>query len=517
LDGRIEEEFLPVDGASKSYRRYVLGALLIAYCLNYLDRNLLSVLNEPIRKALHLGDFEMGLLGGPSFAVLFAFLGLPLARLADRFDRRMIIALSVVIWSVMTSLCGLVGWLPPAMHVVVFSAVLVPLVALFVAKKMLLSAALTLGAAAISIALLPVFNSYGLLTFGLLLMTRLGVGIGEAGGAPPAISLLSDYYPPASRATAMSIFSLGIPLGGLLAAVGGGFLAQWLGWRAAFLALGVPGIAIGLAVFYTVREPQRGGVATSPRVLEVLGELASRPTFWKTVAAASISAFIAYGTGQFAFAYLSRAYGLTVLQAAALTAVTAAFASAFGIVIGGVASDRLAKRLPSAPVVLPGLAMIAATPLLLLAFTAPTPMTFIAFIAPASMLQYMYIGPITATIQTLAPTRMRATAIAIFTFTTTLVGFGLGPPLVGLLSDLQTSHAFLQTTGLNFIDICAHAIDPEAACRIAETTGLRNSMLICVCGYPPAGLLLLFSARTFRRDTTRPVGTPSLSQSIAAP
>jgi MFS family permease len=506
LPRNLQNEALPHEAGSKAYRAYVLVALLSAYCLNYLDRNLLSVLNEPIRKALGLGDFEMGLLGGPSFAVLFAVLGLPLARLADNYDRRKIIALSVVVWSAMTALSGAVGWLPPWLHVGIFVLLLAPLVALFVIKRMMISAALTLGAAAVSIAWLPLLSSYGLLTFGLLLMTRLGVGIGEAGGGPPAMSLVADYYPASRRATALSIFSLGIPLGGLLAAIGGGLLAQMLGWRAAFLALGLPGVLIGLTVFITVREPLRSnGTAPTP-LSEVLRRLASNSTFRTVTAAAAMSAFIGYGTGQFSFAYLSRAYGLSVLQAAALAGITAALASAVGIVLGGVVSDRLAQRLPNAAMVVPGLAMILATPLLLLAFTAPTPAAFIGFIAPASVLQYMYLGPITATIQTLAPTHMRATAIAVFAFMVTLVGFGLGPPFVGYLSDRLTSGAFNRATMQSFHDVCAHAAQAGAACRRAETIGLRTAMMICVCGYLPAGLLMLRSGRHSQADTSDQAG-----------
>lgn len=483
--------------ASPGYRKYVLATLFAAYALNYLDRMLIGVLNEPIRKSFGLGDFHMGLLGGPAFAFLFALLGLPIARLSESYDRRAIIALSIGIWSVMTALCGLAGQMDPVLHVTLFALVLCPLAAMFWRAGMWASLVLVLVAAGASIALLPWLNSYGLLAFGLLLMTRVGVGIGEAGCAPPATSIIADYYPASRRATAMSVFSLGIPVGGLLAAILGGLLAQHYGWRTAFLALGLPGILLGLTIFFTVREPARSVQESAPSLLDVVALLFRSRTFRHAVAASALAAFASYGSAQFGFAFLSRVHGLSLSEGAVLFVLTGAVMGAVGIFLGGFLSDRLSGRFPGAALFVPGIGLVAATPLLVGAYLAPTQLMLVVMLASASVAQNMYIGPVMSTVQGLVKPRMRATAIAIFALINILVGAGLGPPLVGFLSDLLSQKAF----GPDYAATCVAAKVASSACEAAMGTGLRTALCIVSGCFAWAGFHLFVASRSMARES----------------
>src|SRR5688572_13962451 len=188
---------------SKTYRAYVLGALLVVYTFNFIDRVVIGIIGEPIKIEFGLTDFQLGLLGGPMFAVLYTLLGIPIARLAERSNRMTILAICLAIWSAMTAACGLA------------------------------------------------------LSYVQLCAARIGVSIGEAGCTPPANSVIADYFPADRRATALSIYALGIPIGSMIAAVGGGWIATEVGWREAFIWLGVPGVLLAVIVKLTVKEPPR--------------------------------------------------------------------------------------------------------------------------------------------------------------------------------------------------------------------------------------------------------------------
>jgi len=189
---------------SQGYLRYALGLLCLVYVVNFVDRQVLAILLQSIKDDLALSDLQLGLLSGTAFGLFYATLGIPIARLADRYSRKGVIAICLTIWSGMTALCGTAGG------------------------------------------------------FATLLLYRVGVGVGEAGGSPPAHSMISDYFPPEKRATALGIFSLGVPLGILVGFMAGGWLDQALGWRQAFIVVGLPGIAVALVVALTLREPPRG-------------------------------------------------------------------------------------------------------------------------------------------------------------------------------------------------------------------------------------------------------------------
>ncbi len=189
---------------SPKYRNYALGILFLGYVVNFVDRSILAILLEPIKHDLELSDSQLGLLGGLAFAIFYSTLGIPIAALADRWSRVKILSISMVIWSAMTAVCGLAT------------------------------------------------------SFMMLLFTRIGVGIGEAGASPPSHSLISDYFPIETRATALSIYALGIPFGSMVGNFVGGYGAAELGWRTTFFIVGIPGIFVALLVWFTLREPPRG-------------------------------------------------------------------------------------------------------------------------------------------------------------------------------------------------------------------------------------------------------------------
>lgn len=379
----------PIAAASPLGRaKFTLAFLFVLYALNYLDRQLLSILMEPIRKELHLSDTQLGLLSGFAFAIFYATLGIPIARLADRHSRRNIIAIAVAIWSVMTALCGF---------------------------------------------------AQGFVT---LLLPRIGVGIGEAGASPPAHSMLSDYFPQRQRAAALAIYSAGIPVGILLGLAGGGWINQAFGWRAAFLVIGLPGLLLALLFQLTAREPVRGaqdGAAHStpmPGTLESLRHLWGLSTFrWLTLASA-LHAVCAYGVLQWNPSYLIRTFGLGTREVGLTLGLMIGVAGFFGTLFGGFASDWLGKRDLRWYLFVPAISVALSIPFYFASFQAATASgALLLFIAPA-LLANLFTGPSFATIQSLSPPRMRAMAASLYLFILNLIGLGVGPAAVGIASDL---------------------------------------------------------------------------------
>ena len=342
----------PMPGA-----RYALVMLTIAYTFNFIDRQILVILQPSIKKDMALTDAQLGLLSGFSFALVYITAGIPIAYWADRGNRRNIVALAVAVWSGMTALSGLAQ---NYLH---------------------------------------------------LLLARIGVGIGEAGGSPPAHAMISDFFPPKARATALSIYSTGVHIGVLVGFLLGGFLDQILGWRAAFMAVGVPGVIFATVFFFTVKEPQRGrwesgSEATyKPSLSETFQVLAGYRSFWYLAAGAGLTAFAGYGNGNFTPSFLVRSHGLEVGTVGVLLAVFAG-----------------------------GVALPLSFPYLLLDQT----WIVIPLLFAVSVLINTYLGPCLAISHSLVPPAMRALASAILFFVLNLIGLGMGPLTAGLLSDVFT-------------------------------------------------------------------------------
>jgi predicted MFS family arabinose efflux permease len=374
---------------SNGYRRYALGLLLSVYVMNFVDRQILSILAEDIRKEIDLSDTALGVLSGIAFALFYTFAGLPIARWADTGSRRTIIALSLFVWSGMTALTGLAQ------------------------------------------------------SFGQLVAARIGVGIGEAGGSPPSHSLLSDLYPPERRATALAIYSLGIPIGGALGSLLGGWLGQRYGWRIAFMAVGIPGALLALVVRLTLGEPPRGRFdaareATSKAtesVWEVLRFMMRLPSFLSMAFGASLHAFYGYGAAYFVPVFLIRVHHMDKLEVGTWLFAIGVTTGVIGIWLGGAISDHLAERDPRWYMRVPAIASTLAIPFAVIFYLWPDPRTAILLSVPGTLLGGVYLGPTFAMTQTLVKPHMRALASAILLFIINLIGLGGGPLMVGIVSD----------------------------------------------------------------------------------
>src|SRR5580698_4607377 len=272
---------------STLYRNYVLFMLTIVYVFNFIDRQVLVILQESIKKDLRLSDAQLGFLSGFTFAIFYAVLGVPIARLADRTNRRNTITLSLGLWSIMTAVSG-------------------------TARNFIQLAA-----------------------------ARIGVGVGEAGGSPPAHAMISDYFPPRQRSTALSIYSTGIYIGTLIGFIMGGYLNQRLGWRTAFFVVGLPGIIFSLLFYATVKEPRRGATDTetlvieSPSLREVLKRLYATKTFVFLAIASALNVFCIYGLINWAPSFLERLHGMKPAEVGALLGLIYGIGGGAGSFAGG--------------------------------------------------------------------------------------------------------------------------------------------------------------------------------------
>jgi MFS family permease len=379
---------------SPTYRSYALALLVVVNVFNYLDRQILSILLESIKRDLQLSDTALGFLTGIAFALFYTFAGIPIARRADRGTRRTIMALGLAVWSGMTALTGLAQ------------------------------------------------------SFTQLALARIGVGVGEAACSPPAHSLLSDYFPPERRGTALSIFSLGVPIGIMIGYLAGGWINQYFGWRTAFFVVGLPGLLLAVVVRLTLREPPRGhseGAQTSapvtpvdsfPDVLRFMWRLRS---FRHLSLAAALHALYGYGVLAFMPAFMMRVHGMTNTAELGLwLGLIAGVFSGVGTFLGGTLGDRFAARKKDMRwyMWLPAWATILSIPFSCLFYLWPEGRTALLLSIPGAVLGPTYIGPTMAMTQGLVKLRMRATASATLLFILNLIGLGLGPQAVGVLSDL---------------------------------------------------------------------------------
>lgn len=375
------------------YKRYALGLLVVVYVFNFIDRTILSILLEPIKAEFELSDTQLGFLSGLAFALFYTFLGIPIARWADRGVRRSIIALAVFTWSGMTALTGFAT------------------------------------------------------SFTMLLAARIGVGIGEAGCSPPAHSLLSDYFPAERRATALGTYALGIPIGGGIGYLAGGWLAEWFDWRTAFVVVGLPGILLAGVVQLTLREPIRGAydASTTPPARDpsadtslagVLRFMGSLRSFRHMALGAAMHSFYGYGAGAFNPAFFVRSHGLSVGEIGTWLAAIGFTGGVLGVYLGGYLSDRIASRDVRWYMWLPAASTAIYVPFAFALYLWPTPHVALGLALPGAVLGGMYLGPTFAMTQTLVRPEMRALASAILLFIINLVGLGFGPQGVGALSDL---------------------------------------------------------------------------------
>ncbi len=374
-------------GYSPGYSRYVLGVLFCVYVFNFVDRQILSILIDPIKAELGASDTQMGFLTGFAFAIFYTGFGIPIARWADRGVRRSIIALGLTVWSVMTAVCGLAQ------------------------------------------------------SFVHLALARIGVGIGEAAGSPPAHSLISDYFPPEKRAAALSIYNIGIPAGVMLGYLAGGWMVEFFNWRAAFFVVGIPGVLLAVVMRLTVREPPRGMSETvavdtgSYSLSEVVRFLVSLRSFGLLAVASGIASLSSYGFGAWVPPFLGRVHGMSSGEIGTWMGLLTGLGGALGMVFTGMVADRLARRDARWYAWVGAVTIAVYFPFLLgfLLLDRTVPALLLYFV-PIS-LGVVYLGPAIAMTHALVTVRMRALASSVMLFVLNLIGMGLGPQMIGYLND----------------------------------------------------------------------------------
>ena len=378
---------------SPAVRNYALGVLVVVYTFNFIDRQILSILLEPIKQDLGLSDSALGMLTGFAFALFYATLGIPIARFADRSNRRNLIAWALAIWSSMTAVSGLAQ------------------------------------------------------NFWHLLLARIGVGVGEAGCSPPAHSMLADYFPTENRATALGIYSLGIPFGILFGFIAGGWLNEFFGWRVAFFIVGVPGLLLAILVRFTLREPPRGMAEgrvadeEQPTIMETFRFLWSKRSFRHMAVGGGLTAFVGYGVITWVPSFLIRSYGMNTGDVGTYLGLILGIPGGIGIALGGYLADRYGARDTRWYLWIVSVALIASTPLFFGVYLSNTAFASLMFLILPILLGNFYQATTFSQTQGLVSLRMRSVAAAVLLFILNMIGLGAGPQAVGILSDvLQPSY-----------------------------------------------------------------------------
>lgn len=373
---------------SKSVKNYTLFILVIVYAFNFIDRQILVILQPLIKVELDLSDTQLGVMSGIVFALFYTIVGIPIARLADSRNRRNIIAISLTLWSGMTAISGLAT------------------------------------------------------NYMQLLLARLGVGVGEAGGSPPAHSMISDLFEPKKRATALAIYSSGIYLGILLGFSFGGYLGQLYGWRITFFVVGLPGVLLAAILWLTVPEPARG-VFSSHKAesrttfREVLKTALGKKSFTYLSFGCAFAAFIGYGTSNFMPMFLIQYHGMSLADAGMSLALVIGISGMIGTFGSGYLADKMGSKDLKWYLKIPAIGAVASLPFLYLGFnTENTTIALICYFLGATC-NATYLPSAIAMAHSLVSPAMRATVSAILFLIINLIGMGLGPVFVGAISDIS--------------------------------------------------------------------------------
>jgi len=382
-----QQNNLKESGLTPVARRYAMFILAVVYMFNFVDRQILSILLPAIRDEFQVGDTVLGLLAGTAFALFYVILGVPVARLADRVNRRNLLAASVAIWSVMTALSGLAAnvWY--------------------------------------------------------LALARVGVGIGEAGCSPPAHSMIADYYPPEKRSSAMGFYTLGISSGIMLAYLAGGWVVQNIGWREAFYIVGVPGLLLALVVRFTIAEPIRGAsesrqdTGKQPSLISVVRFLLARRSFLFMAVAAGLTSFVGYSVINFVPSFIVRSFAMEIASLGLWLGLIYGFAGGFGFFMGGYIADHVGRDGHRKALSFVAVAMLITLVFFVAVFLTTSPVwCLLLYILPAATAN-VYLAPVLSQTQSLVSLRMRSVASSLVLLIINIIGLAMGPPITGMISD----------------------------------------------------------------------------------
>ena len=457
---------------TQRYRTYVLSALTLIYIMNCVDRGLLAVVGPDLVPELGISDTQFGLLTGFGFALLYTIVGIPLARYADKAHRVWIMSVCVALWSLMTALCGL------ATEVTVCSV--------------------TIGA------------------FWILLMCRVGGGIGEAGCTPPANSLIADYYAPRDRSQALGVYAMGVTLGTMFANLIGGWVTDAFDWRTAFFVVGLPGLLLAVVFKLTVKEPPRGytdptGTQSKDQVTtrEAISELTTKPAFWLMTGGATVAAFCGYGISSFQSIFLVRAHEITAGEAAIWINAPVSLSSAIGTFVTGWLATKLYKKHPGAIAWLPAAGLALSVPFYVFAFTTQNLLYAAIGLIIAGFVKYGYLAAQYTIGQGVVSMRVRATATAVLLFVVNLIGYGFGPLFIGAISDIFFVNGVAEL-GVAAEELTRNQCHPrvieelsgnlQSVCGEVYAQSLQSAMVIMALLYIASSLFFLLTWPRLQKD-----------------
>ncbi len=442
---------------SKGYRAWMLAVLLVVNVLNLADRQGIAATSPAFKAELHLSDSQLGMVQGLGFAIFYALFSLPLALMADRINRAKIISACIAVFGVFAAACGSAQ------------------------------------------------------TFWQMMLFRIGIGSGDAGFGPPVQSLLGDHYPPSKRTSATTIIWLGAPIGAVVGTVAGGWVAQYMGWRSWFFALSIPALVMAAVAFFTLREPTRGltdpqGVVAGrpPSLMIVFKFLLSKKSFVHVLIGAGLAATAMNGVGQFLFRFLVSNRHVGSAEAGRILGTIAGVSMFTGLALGGFGMDWLGRNDRRWYVWGPAIGLVLTTPLFILGFMQTQLMALMLILMAGHVTLFVYYTPTLGMAQNMVGANMRGSSAFIVSLVLGLVGVGLGPTLVGFLSDFFAQQVF---AGGDFTALCPggealHGAGPAAvdACKVASATGVRHAVMsvsgLCVW----AALHFVLAARHLRKD-----------------
>jgi predicted MFS family arabinose efflux permease len=414
----------------------ILLLLMLVNMSNYLDRGVIAILQEPIKQDLHLQDWQLGMISGPAFAVLYSVAGIPIARVADRSNRITVLAIALAIWSGLTAICGAAG------------------------------------------------------SFLHLVLARLGVGAAEGACTPTSHSLIADAFPPRQRGMALSVLTTSIPVAQLFAPLLGGVVAMTYGWRVAFVVVGLPGLLLAALLWLTVKEPRAPGTGGPARESTFWGDIrilfAKRSFVWLFIASVFMGMSIT-STNAFTASYFLRQYDLSIAEVGALMAAGLGVAGLTGTFLGGWIADRFAGRYGRSYAWTCTLGATLASVFFLIVYNLDNWLVAIPFLLLANISTDLKNGPNTAVAQNIAPPGMRSITSAVMMMGAIGVGTTIGPLMIGAVSDLSATRLFPEALG-SFAAACpggkagaGAGAALAAACEAASAGGLRIALMIpCV-------------------------------------